>query len=99
MNFESLTFSPSFTSAAIASEVVHSVIAFPRSLRDLPAASSSFTTRKPASPSLNGASFLSNAIDEIARLGRQRLRLFDLRRPHVAGAIADQQIVDALAVL
>ena len=70
----------------------------PRSFSDCSAASSRRTTRRPAAPSFDGCLALENAVDEISELELQRLGGVHFGRPHIARPIADQQIVDALAV-
>src|SRR5262245_11433033 len=39
-----------------------------------------------------------NAIHEISKLEGQRFRRVDIRRPDVSGAVADQQVIDALTI-
>ena len=63
------------------------------------AASSILTTRSPAQPSLNGFFPGGDAVHEVCQLLTQRLELFQLRRPHIAGAVIDQQFVYAFAVV
>ena len=62
------------------------------------AASSIRTTRRPASPSVIGARSWFDAVDEMLASVLQRLGHVELRRPHVAGAVADQHLVALLAV-
>ena len=44
---------------------------------------------------IKGSFIFVDAFQEIGRFGAQRFDLFHLRRPHVAGAVADQQLVQA----
>ena len=74
-----------------ADEFAHSWTTLPFCCSDWSAASSMRTTRSPAAPSLNGVLSFENAIHEICGFDLQRFHLFDLRRPHVAGAVADEQ--------
>ena len=63
---------------------------------DSVAASSSRTTRRPASPSVVGVAPSADAVDEVRRLDAERLGHGQLRRPHVAGAVADEHLIDVL---
>src|SRR5882672_2541285 len=47
---------------------------------------------------VDGRLVLHHAIEEIPELDLQRFGRIDLRRPDVAGAIADEQVVESLAV-
>ena len=58
------------------------------------AASSSRTTRSPASPSVVGLRALTNALDEVRGLDAERFGDGQLRRPHVAGAVPNQHLID-----
>ncbi len=66
----------------------------PRCASDAVAASRIATTRRPAWPSVSGVRPLLDAVDELRELDAERLGHVELRRPHVAGPVADQHLVD-----
>ena len=59
----------------------------------------SSTTRSPSWPSVIGAFVLLDAVDEVLGFDAQRFAVVELRRPHVAGAVADPHLVDLLRVV
>ena len=56
-------------------------ISRPRFFREVSAASSRRTTRRPAAPSLSGRAVVHDAVDEVFELELQRLRLVALSAP------------------
>ncbi len=63
---------------------------------ELVAASISSTTRRPSWPSVSRRLAVLDAIDEVLALDAQRFGDGELRRPHVAGAVADAHLLDLL---
>src|ERR1700736_6610230 len=49
------------------------------------------------SPVVKGLLIVQNAIHEVCGFQLQRFHLFHARRPHIARAVADEQLIDSVA--